>query len=171
MGEEKEVENPSTLLQTPKPFIEIICKSSAKVRRFAVGTEARFALQLINRKLDSGIPLALYIEADKEGEEPISFGHNAVLVDYGDGWKLQTVIDDDEGLGKEIGERPTNKQLPNVIGTDGLQRLTSGSERNISYLYLGRILLVLIFIIVFAVILTLGLENLPRLILFVTSSM
>ncbi|KAF5193950.1 maltase-glucoamylase, intestinal protein [Thalictrum thalictroides] len=172
MGEEKEeVENPSTLLQPPKPFIEIICKSSGKVRRFAVGTDARFALQLINKNLDSGIPLALYIEADKEGEEPISFGHNAVLVDYGDGWKLQTVIDYEAALGMEKGEPPTDKQLPNVTGTDGLQRSASGSERNFSYLYLGRILLVLIFIVLFAVILTLGLENLPRLILYVTSLM
>ncbi|KAK2979875.1 hypothetical protein RJ640_024376 [Escallonia rubra] len=39
------------------------------------------------------VPLALHIEALKEGEEPVSFGPNSVLVDYGDGWKLQTVTE------------------------------------------------------------------------------
>lgn len=72
--------------------MEVVCTSSGKVRRFAAGTDAGFALNLINKKLDGGIPLASHIEAVKEGEgEPISFGPNSVLVDYGSGWKLQTV--------------------------------------------------------------------------------
>ena len=65
-------------------FVEVICKSLGRTRRFAAGTEAGFAIYLINKKLDTGVPLALHIEAVKEGEEPVSFGPNAVLVDYGD---------------------------------------------------------------------------------------
>ncbi|KAL5708707.1 hypothetical protein ACHQM5_019473 [Ranunculus cassubicifolius] len=75
-------------------YLEIICKSSGKIRRFAVGTKAGFALQLINRKLSSGKAVAAYIEADKEGEEPIIFGPTAVLENFGDGWTLQTVLDE-----------------------------------------------------------------------------
>lgn len=60
-------------------------------RRFARGTEAGFAVSLINKKLGLGDPLAVHIEAFKEGEEPISFGPSSALVDYGNGWRLQTV--------------------------------------------------------------------------------
>ncbi|KAM2031407.1 hypothetical protein FF1_013756 [Malus domestica] len=60
-------------------------------RRFAMGAEAGFAVSLINKKLGAGDPLALHIEAVKEGEEPISFGPSSALVDYGSGWRLQTV--------------------------------------------------------------------------------
>lgn len=74
--------------------MEVICKSSGKKRRFAAGTEAGFAVDVINRKLDGGVvPLVSRIEAVKEGEEPISFGPNSVLVDYGQGWKLETVTE------------------------------------------------------------------------------
>lgn len=76
-------------------FLEVRCKRSGKTRRFAEGTEAGFAVELINRKLDSRSPLALHIEAIKEAQEPISFGPNAVLIDYGDGWQLQTVTEMD----------------------------------------------------------------------------
>lgn len=50
-------------------------------------------MNLINRKLNDGLPLALYIESVKEGEEPVNFGPNSVLKCYGDGWKLQTVTE------------------------------------------------------------------------------
>lgn len=56
-----------------------------------MGTEAGFAVSLINKKLGAGDPLSLHIEAVKEGEEPISFGPSSALVDYGSGWRLQTV--------------------------------------------------------------------------------
>ncbi|KAI5650189.1 hypothetical protein M9H77_36194 [Catharanthus roseus] len=86
--------SPSTPLES-LPFVEVICTASGKTRRFSAGTEAGFAVDLINKKLDkggiSGIPLASYIEAVKEGEEPVSFGPNSVLVNYGLAWKLQTV--------------------------------------------------------------------------------
>lgn len=81
-------------------FLEVICKSSDKPRRFAAGTEAGFAVSLINKKLGDGVkPLALYIEAAKEGEEPVAFGPNSVLVDYGAGWRLQTVTDEVDRAG------------------------------------------------------------------------
>lgn len=77
--------------------MEVICKRSGKIRRFAFGTEVGFAVNLINKKLEGedglGFPLASHIEAVKEGEIPVSFGPNSVLVDYGPGWKLQTVYD------------------------------------------------------------------------------
>ncbi|KAF8393717.1 hypothetical protein HHK36_019915 [Tetracentron sinense] len=99
---------------TGMKFLEVVCKSSAKTRRFADGTEAGFALSLINRKLDFGVPLALHIEAVKEGEEPISFGPNSILVDYGDGWKLQTIVDEGviTGLEKRKGIHLTPEQFP-----------------------------------------------------------
>lgn len=46
---------------------------------------------MINKKLAVGAPLALHIEAFKEGEEPVTFGPNAILVNYGTDWKLQTI--------------------------------------------------------------------------------
>lgn len=76
-----------------RQFLEVCCRSSGKIRRFAAGTEAGFALCIINKKIEIGAPPALYIEACKEGEEPISFGPNATLVNYGKGWKLQTVTE------------------------------------------------------------------------------
>ena len=74
-------------------FLEVTCRSSGKKTRYAAGTKSSFAVNLINRKLDLGTPLALHIEAVKEDEEPVNFGPDAVLVDYGTGWKLQTVTE------------------------------------------------------------------------------
>lgn len=76
-----------------------MCKSSGKVRRFSVGTQAGFAINLINKKLiNDGVGgnglLASHIEAVKEGEEEaVSFGPTSLLVDYGSGWRLQTVVE------------------------------------------------------------------------------
>ncbi|WRX24454.1 hypothetical protein QQP08_016941 [Theobroma cacao] len=96
-------------------FVEVICKSSGKKSRFAAGTKAGFAVSLINRKLDIGNPFALHIEAVKQGEEPISFGPDAVLVNYGNGWKLQTVTEADfPGTRKGEGFRPVSAQIPIV---------------------------------------------------------
>lgn len=50
---------------------------------------------MINKKLGSLKPRVVFIEAAKEGEEPISFGDDACLVNYGHGWKLKTVVDSD----------------------------------------------------------------------------
>ena len=68
--------------------MEVTCRSSGKVRRFAAGTTARYALHAINRKLEPGAPPALHVEAVRDGEEPVSFGPSAALADYGHGWRL-----------------------------------------------------------------------------------
>ncbi|CAM0876240.1 unnamed protein product [Alopecurus aequalis] len=79
----------------PPPFLEVTCRSSGEVRRFAAGTTARYALHAVNRKLAPGSPAALHVEAAKEGEEPVCFGPTAPLADYGRGWRLQTVTEED----------------------------------------------------------------------------
>lgn len=71
-------------------YLEVHCKTSRKIHRFAAGTDAGSAVSVINTMLKKSNAHALHIEAVKEGEEPIAFGSNSVLVDYGDGWKLQT---------------------------------------------------------------------------------
>ncbi|KAK9290581.1 hypothetical protein L1049_008752 [Liquidambar formosana] len=153
----------------PPPFLEVICNSSGKVRRFATGTEAGFALSLINKKLDVGDPLACHIEAVKEGEEPINFGPNSVLVDYGYGWKLQTVTEV-EGMRKGSRVWPATMQVPSITIADGLHPVKA-SQPVISCQYIGRIFLALILIFLLGAVFTLVLENLPRLILFMNSSM
>ncbi|KAK9058757.1 hypothetical protein SSX86_023599 [Deinandra increscens subsp. villosa] len=129
-------------------YLEVNCRSSSKIRRFSVGTEAGFALNLINRKLDDGLPLALYIESVKEGEEPVSFGPNSVLVCYGGGWKLQTVTEAEDEL------HSTKGLLPSVIGAQ----------------YIAKVLLAFVFLFVFGAVFTLALENLPRFLIFINSS-
>jgi hypothetical protein len=79
------------------PFLEVNCKTSGKILRFAPGTDAGFAVALINRKLKGKVPLATHIEAVKDGkeeeeEETIAFGPNAILSNFGLNWKLQTVL-------------------------------------------------------------------------------
>lgn len=116
MAEEEETaQNPNFLQihQSPSSFLEIDCRSSGKVRRFSVGTEAGFAVQCINEKLVNGVPLASYIEAVREGEEPITFGPNSILIDYGDGWKLQTVIK--EGFDGQRDLDEPFKEFPGVV--------------------------------------------------------
>ncbi|XP_042485568.1 uncharacterized protein LOC122065783 isoform X2 [Macadamia integrifolia] len=95
----------------PPPFLEVVCRSSGSIRRFAAGTDAGFALSLINRKLGLGIPLASHIEAVKEGEEPVSFGPTSVLADYGEGWTLQTVVEEGHGKGKKA-DQPSPEHVP-----------------------------------------------------------
>ncbi|GAB2288848.1 hypothetical protein Dimus_023157 [Dionaea muscipula] len=101
MAVEKETSNAA---EPTAVFLEVLCRSSGKVRRFAPGVKAGFASSLINLKLEPGVPFCLYIEAIKEGEEPISFGPDSVLVIYGNGWKLQTVIDSKGS--KRVVDRP-----------------------------------------------------------------
>ncbi|KAH7853331.1 hypothetical protein Vadar_001302 [Vaccinium darrowii] len=144
------------------PFVEVVCKGSGKTRRFAAGTEAGFAVSLVNRKVEVG-PITSHIEAVKEGEEPVSFGPNSVLVDYGDGWKLQTVTVV-EGLRKKEFKGPA------TLHNESLRGLKA-SQPVISYLYVGKILLAFILIFVMGAVLTLALKNLPSLILFINSSM
>ncbi|CAA0837344.1 Unknown protein [Striga hermonthica] len=154
------------------PFLEVLCKTSGKIRRFSIGTEAGFAVNLINKKLmnDSdgveNVLLASHIEAVKEGEveeEPVSFGHSSVLVDYGPDWKLRTALESKDHMGtrrlRKASAKATNDQCS-----------VTKNESAISILYIGKILLAFLLIFVIGAIFTLALENLPRFILFINSS-
>ncbi|RYR32622.1 hypothetical protein Ahy_A10g047158 [Arachis hypogaea] len=104
---EKSTLSPTSQTSSPLPrrrpsqrvqYLEVNCTSSGKTRRFAESTDAGSAVELINMRLKTeevGLPSALYIEAVKDGEEPIVFGPTSTLVSYGDGWKLQTVTQTD----------------------------------------------------------------------------
>ncbi|WVZ60530.1 hypothetical protein U9M48_010540 [Paspalum notatum var. saurae] len=139
----------------PPPFLEVTCRSSGKVRRFAAGTTARYALHAINRKLEPGAPPALHVEAVRDGqeeEEPVSFGPSAALADYGRGWRLQTVTahdapHDDTTLGG-IGKQP-------VI--DSGDRATTRSTA----VYVAKIVLAFVFIFLLGGLFTYVLEVLP----------
>uniref|UniRef100_A0A2P2K4K9 Uncharacterized protein LOC105132457 isoform X12 n=1 Tax=Rhizophora mucronata TaxID=61149 RepID=A0A2P2K4K9_RHIMU len=156
----------------PPPFLEVLCKSSGKTSRFAAGTKAEFAVSLINRKLEYQGLLALHIEAVKDGEEPISFGPDAVLVDYGNGWRLQTVTElDYGGLRKKEQTRPTLAQIPNAVSLNATYPTKTVVGSGFSFLYVAKILLAFVLIFALGAIFTLALENLPRLILFMNSYM
>ncbi|CAH1441883.1 unnamed protein product [Lactuca virosa] len=117
-GEKSEVRDSPSV---PASYLEVSCRSSSKIRRFSSGTEAGFALNLINRKLDEGLPQALYIEAVKEEEEPISFGPNSVLVSYGHGWKLRTVTETEGGPRARTRTRRTSNRESSSPGFDDMQ--------------------------------------------------
>ncbi|KAK9123438.1 hypothetical protein Sjap_013040 [Stephania japonica] len=139
-------------------FIEVKCKSSGKIRRFCAATKAGFALQIINRKLGDEIVPGAYIEAVKEGEEPVTFGPTSDLADYGDGWKLQTVVD--EGF-----EREKVTHSSTIMDQDDPDiKVRKQTERGNNVLYIGKIFLALSIMTLFGSILTWGLENLPSLI-------
>ncbi|KAL5834960.1 hypothetical protein ACOSQ3_014550 [Xanthoceras sorbifolium] len=156
----------------PPPFLQVECKISGKKIRYAAGTKAGFAVNLINQKLVFGQPLALHIEAVKEGEEPVSFGPEAVLVDYGDGWKLQTVTQADfYGISKGEGVGPIPERIAGVMGYEGVRPIKRISKGGISGLYIGKILLAFMLMFVLGALFTVALENLPTFILFMNSSM
>ncbi|KAL6519604.1 hypothetical protein OROMI_032880 [Orobanche minor] len=177
MAEEEEKGDFKVKQHRPLPFLEVLCKSSGKIRRFSVGTEAGFAVHLINKKLlnDIGgkdVLMASHIEAIKEGEEeeePVSFGQSSLLVDYGSGWKLQTVLEPhgDKG-GVHIGT--TRVRKASARGIDGSHSI-GRKESAISFLYIAKILLAFLLMFVFGSIFTLALENLPQLILYINSSL
>ncbi|XP_011034277.1 PREDICTED: uncharacterized protein LOC105132457 isoform X6 [Populus euphratica] len=148
-------------------FLEVICKSLGKTSRFAAGTKAGFAVSLINRKLDVGAPFVLHIEAVKDGEEPISFGPDAVLVDYGNGWKLQTFSVLDYG----VRQAEHFQRIPKQQSSDGSRPATTATNPGISFLYMAKILVAFVLLFVLGASFTLALENLPRLILFINSFM
>lgn len=126
-------------------------------------------MSLINRKLEIGTPLALHLEAAKEGEEPISFGPNSVLTDYGNGWRLQTVTEF-EGLRKGDKLQPTPMQFPTLKTSDGSQPVKKISQPGFSLVYVGKIALAFVLIFALGAIFTLALDNLPRLILLINST-
>ncbi|GAV88380.1 hypothetical protein CFOL_v3_31803 [Cephalotus follicularis] len=156
----------------PPPFLEVRCKSSGKMKRFAEGTKAGFAVSLINRKLDIRTPVALHIEAVKEGEEPISFGPDAALVNFGNGWMLQTVTEaDDAGFREGQGVWPFRTRISTSEHFDSSRPSKRISQPVINFFYIGKIFLAFLLLFFLGGFFTLALENLPRLILFINSYM
>ncbi|XP_022863659.1 uncharacterized protein LOC111383751 isoform X1 [Olea europaea var. sylvestris] len=177
--EDLDINNP----QRYPSFVEVICKSSGKTRRFAADTDAGFAVNLINKKLHSdvsggdggNIPLASYIEAVKEGEEeePISFGPRSVLADYGPGWRLQTVVQQNGSVMYDVTGvhvRRARAQKADAKGVDESHSMKGASQSALNFLYVGKILFAFLLLFVFGAIFTLLLENLPQFILYINSS-
>ncbi|KAJ6693906.1 hypothetical protein OIU85_004672 [Salix viminalis] len=165
-GEDSKVNSPRPP-PPPPPVLEVICKGLGKTSRFAAGTKAGFAVSLINRKLDIGSPFVLHIEAVKDREEPISFGPDAVLVDYGNGWKLQTVTVLDYGGARQA---ELFQRIPKQ-SSDGSRPAETASKPDISFLYMAKILVAFVMLFVLGASFTIALENLPKLILFINSFM
>ncbi|XP_073277397.1 uncharacterized protein [Primulina huaijiensis] len=189
MAEDKadtEVKHP----QAHPPFVEVECRSSGKVLRFSSGTEAGFAVNLINKRLlkdndsDSfeNVTLVSHIEAVKEGEEePVGFGPNSVLAKYGPAWKLQTV---EHSYGdKWVHIEPARvrkvsakylQRLPNALvpeqGLVDSHSARSKPQSRISFMYVGKILLTFVLLFMLGAVFTMVLENLPRFILYINSS-
>ncbi|KAL5217979.1 hypothetical protein ABZP36_018663 [Zizania latifolia] len=142
----------------PPPFLEVTCRSSGKVRRFAAGTTAHYALHAVNRKLAPGAPAALHVEAVKDGEEPVSFGPNAPLADYGDGWKLQTLTEQDApGAHQTPAAFDMNRDETKQPAKNPLDKETMAA-------YITKIVLVFVFIFFLGGLFTYLLETLPDMI-------
>ncbi|XP_010435580.1 PREDICTED: uncharacterized protein LOC104719366 [Camelina sativa] len=163
--------SPEASPSQPPLFLEVFCEVSGKEYRFTNGTKAKFAVSVINRKLGSLKPRVVFIEAAKEGEEPISFGDDASLVSYGHGWKLKTVIDSDFP-GTERYNLP--QQFPSLISMGSTDsKYTKHSKPEIgeqSLKYIGRIFFAFVLMFILGGLFTVALENLPRLILLFKSS-
>uniref|UniRef100_A0A0A9HEH0 Uncharacterized protein n=1 Tax=Arundo donax TaxID=35708 RepID=A0A0A9HEH0_ARUDO len=142
----------------PPPFLEVTCRSSGKVRRFAAGTTTRYALHAINRKLEPGGPPALHVEAVRDdGEEPVSFGPSAPLADYGRGWRLQTVTAQDVPGIHDTPPHARTKRGDAQAAEDSLDRETLRSTS----VYVAKILLAFVFIFLLGGLFTYLLEKLP----------
>ncbi|KAF7067671.1 hypothetical protein CFC21_073530 [Triticum aestivum] len=144
----------------PPPFLEVTCRSSGEVRRFAAGTTARYALHAVNRKLAPGAPAALHVEAAKEGEEPVCFGPTAPLADYGRGWRLQTVTEQDApGAHHHAHHAP-----PHGDGGKGARERELLRKKG-SSVYLAKIGLAFVFLFLLGGLFTYLLETIPDMIL------
>ncbi|PWA46699.1 hypothetical protein CTI12_AA505960 [Artemisia annua] len=120
---------------------------------------------------DEGLPMGLYIEAVKDGEESVSFGPNSVLVSYGEGWKLQMVAETQGGARARPSIRRTPKYESSPLGMDELQSTKGLLPSNIGPGYIAKVLLAFAFLFVFGAIFTLALENLPKFLIYINSSM
>ncbi|XP_073033644.1 uncharacterized protein [Primulina eburnea] len=163
--------------QAHPPFVEVECRSSGKVLRFSSGTEAGFAVNLINKRLlkdndtDSfeNITLVSHIEAVKEGEEePVSFGPTSVLAKYGPDWKLQTVVHSYGDKWAHI--EPARVRKVSAKGLADSHSARSKPQSPISSMYVGKILLTFVLLFMLGAVFTMVLENLPRFILYINSS-
>ncbi|KAL1225036.1 hypothetical protein V5N11_002815 [Cardamine amara subsp. amara] len=159
---------------SPPLFLEVFCEVSGKEYRFTTGTKADFAVSVINRKLGSLNSRVIYIEAVKDGEEPISFGDNACLVDYGHGWKLKTVTDD-AGLPGLSEKNNLPQPFPFVLSKGSKDSKSTKdsnpeNEGDQSLRYIGRIFVAFVLMFVLGGLFTMALENLPKLILLFNNS-
>ncbi|WCJ43563.1 hypothetical protein M5689_024295 [Euphorbia peplus] len=154
-------------VNSPPQFLEVYCKSSGKTFRFAPGTKAGFAVSLLNKKLQIGSSFISHIEAVKDADEPISFGPDALLLHYGNAWKLRTVTElDFSGATKADRIRLID---PNERRTSSSHPANTVSASGTSSLYFVKILFAFIALFVLGAVFTLALENLPRVILFINS--
>ncbi|KAL3327015.1 hypothetical protein AABB24_037616 [Solanum stoloniferum] len=83
MAEQKDEAEVNQSTEQSQSFVEVICKCTGKTWRFAAGTEAKFALKFINSSSVDSILAnqpATYVEAVKDGEVPVIFGPNSILV-------------------------------------------------------------------------------------------
>ncbi|VVB09089.1 unnamed protein product [Arabis nemorensis] len=150
-------------------FLEVFCEISGKEYRFTAGTKAEFVVSVINRKLGSLKSRVVYIEAVKEGEEPISFGNDAILVNYGHGWKLKTVIES-EIHGTEKKNDLLQRDLPRKFASGSKDSKSTSVEGDQSLKYIGRIMVAFLFMFILGGLFTIALENLPGLILLFYNS-
>ncbi|XP_004249372.2 uncharacterized protein [Solanum lycopersicum] len=149
-------------------FVEVICKCTGKTWRFAAGTEAKFALKFINSSSVDSIPAdqpATYVEAVKDGEVPVIFGPNSILVSYGKGWKLQPVTETTKGFSRRMPDdyaaaRPA--YMPPVLDNSHSAKRKSQAAA-LSPIYIGKILLVFVLMFFIGALFTLLLDNLPQL--------
>ncbi|XP_060177160.1 uncharacterized protein LOC132607274 isoform X2 [Lycium barbarum] len=164
MAEQKEE---TKVNQKSHSFVEVICKCTGKTWRFAAGTEAKFALKFINSsRIDSilaNTPVT-YIEAVKDGEVPVIFGPNSILVNYGKGWKLQPATETTTVFSRGMPDdyaavRPT--YVPPASDNSHSERRKS--QAALSPIYIGKILLVFILMFLIGAVFTLFLDNLPQL--------
>ncbi|WOH12174.1 hypothetical protein DCAR_0831673 [Daucus carota subsp. sativus] len=184
MAEKQEQEALKNLDNESKPsFVEVVCKSSGKVRRFAAGTDAGFAVSLINKKLlldnisakssRSSPQLASHIEAVKPGhdsEEPISFGPTASLVNYGSPWILQTVVTQPHKPKRTV---ECSKIFHIYMGSSGTEGSCSEKKESqpLGHLCIGKIALALPIVFVIWKIFLQFLQNLPLLLLYIHNGM
>ncbi|KAK4345863.1 hypothetical protein RND71_036039 [Anisodus tanguticus] len=169
MAEQKEETKVNQPTEQSHSFVEVICKCTGKTWRFAAGTEAKFALKFINgSRIDSilvNTPVT-YIEAVKDGEVPVIFGPNSILVNYGKGWKLQPATETTTVFSRGMPDnyatlRPT--YVPSASDNSHSARRKSQAVA-LSPIYIGKILLVFILMFLIGAVFTLLLDNLPQLI-------
>ncbi|XP_071691027.1 uncharacterized protein [Rutidosis leptorrhynchoides] len=171
MAVERENSEVNDSPSVPLSYVEVNCTSSNKIRRFSIGTESGFAVNLINRKLDNGLPLALYIESVKDGEEAVNFGPNSLLTCYGDGWKLQTVTETEGRTRAPESIRRTTKHESSPLGLDELQSTKGLLPSVMGVGYIAKVVFAFVLLFVFGAVFTLALENLPKFLIFINSSM
>nr|XP_009419408.1 PREDICTED: uncharacterized protein LOC103999369 isoform X2 [Musa acuminata subsp. malaccensis] len=138
-GRDGEEERGKSAESSQPPFVEVLCRSSG-----------------------------LHIEAVKEGEEPVVFGPNSILVNYGKGWNLQTVTD--EGHDESIGMLQNSKISPNFQSFKKPMTMNQPNS-TISFQYIGKILLAFAFMFLLGGIFTFFLQNLPAMNLSAVSSL